>query len=332
MHFQIFSAVRSFGGGERYLSLLVPALRERGHTVEFVLRRDGAPEALRRLQDSRQSRQPTVRVFNGIGSLYRWGWLLPRRPASIYVHHSSLADDQGHWVKAALRPVALRHFGRHLRAVIRVCKASLPDGATACPIYTVFNGVEVDGGAGTRRAADEHFVIAMIGSLNANKNQEAAIRVLSQLPERFVLKLVGDGPALEQLRAYATATGVAHRVVWTGFTSDPLAELRTSHAVLILSRNEALPFSALEAMSVRAPVIAYRVGGLPELIVDGQNGLLVQRDDEPGVKRALLHLSENEEQRRRYGDSGVATLMAGFSVATMTDGFEAVARRVLECH
>jgi glycosyltransferase involved in cell wall biosynthesis len=330
MKFRIFSAARSFGGGERYLSVLIPALRKRDHSVELVLPKSGAPRELRLLiEPIPDSNQPTIQVFNGIGSLYRQSWTISKRSAAIFVHHSSLTDDQSNRLKAALRPALLRFFGRKLSAIIRVCRSAMPDGAAPCPIYTVFNGVETRASERAERRPGDRFVIAMLGTLNANKNQAAAIRILASLPEMFVLKLIGDGPAAHELRDYASALGVAGRVTWTGFTSDPLSEMKTCHVALVLSKNEALPFSALEAMSLGVPVIAYRVGGLPELIIHDRNGIVVDAGQEDMVRLSLLRLGNDEAARRLLADSAVARIRSDFSVSAMTEGFEAVARSVM---
>lgn len=333
MKFRIYSAVQSFGGGERYLSLLVPALRERGHSVELILHRTASPPQLRKLVESRASNQrdPAVILFNGIGSLYRWGARDIGAPVSLYVHHSSIDDDQGSYAKRVVRPWLLRGLSLRLQAIIRVCNSALPGKIGKCPVYTVYNGVYPRNVGTLRREPHDDFVIGMLGTLNENKNQRAGIRILSELPNGFRLKVIGTGPLANDLRECADCSGVTGRVQFVGFVEDPLSEIGSCHAALLLSRNEAMPFSALEAMSVGVPVISYRVGGIPELIEHRGNGMITEHGDERSAGRFLLELSENEDFRHTLGIRAHATVSTRFNVSNMVDGLlEAVSRALTE--
>jgi len=322
VNFLFCSAAREFGGGERFLSLLVPELRRLGHSAALRLQ-SNAPSALIALQEPQDSGSaPHVVVFNGIGALYRWGPVLGTRfQASIYVHHTSLHDDQGPRWKARLRPLLLHVFSLNVGTIVRVCRASLADDFGGRRIVTVYNGVPVQAQHSPVRGADEPFVLAMIGSVNANKNQAAALQLLAMLPPAFHLKLIGGGPKFEELKISAQTLGVSERVQWTGFTKVPLDHLGACHCLLVLSKNEAFPFSALEALSVGVPVVSYDVGGLPELLGDGVGGVLVAAGQLASVRLAVLRLFEDEASRFAMATAGREKIAREFSLNTMATGF-----------
>lgn len=323
MNFLFYSAANSFGGGEKYLSLIIPALRSRGHRADLVLREVGAPKALMDLRDPEFLPGPdTIAVFNGIGSLYKWS--LTRRSrykVKIFIQHSSLSDDQSGTLKYFLRPILFCIFSRSIRTIIRVCRSSFPDRATNKNIVTIYNGVPVNDYKYNTRNSSDPFVIAMIGSVNKNKNQKAALDILKLLPRDCFLKIIGDGPDLNSLQAYAQNLGVSTRVKWTGFVSDSTTELRDCHVVLILSNNEAFPFAALEAMSMGLPVVSYDIGGLPELITNNHNGFLVPHGDLDGIHEAVRNICQNEGMRKHISWNAHSTIANHFSLDHMVDKF-----------
>lgn len=328
MNFRIFSAVDSFGGGERYLTLLIPELRRRNHSVDLVLA-ERAPQELRELMGGHaiRTKGPTVALYNGIGALYRWGWRISRAETHVYVSHSIIEDNQQSGVRRKLRPWLVRILSMRLNAIVRVCDMAVPTGLGFCPIHTVHNGVPRAAVSAVRRSGDKDFVVAMVGAINENKNQRAAIRILAGLPAGFRLRLIGAGPLLEELRLYASELGVEEAVSFEGHARDPVEYLKECHALLVLSKVEALPFAALEAMSAGVPVISYRIGGLPELISDGDTGLLVDRDDEAAVARLLLRLRNDENYRYHLSLGALEAVTSRFTIEAMVDGLLEVVRR-----
>ncbi|MBM0106164.1 glycosyltransferase family 4 protein [Steroidobacter sp. S1-65] len=329
MKFCFYSTAATFGGGERYLALLIPELRRRGHEVELVTLKHGAPEELRSLQlPVSHSAGPVIRVFNGAGTLFRWGLRPGMQGPSIMVHHSSIGDDQTIAIKRWLRPLLLKLFLLRVDLLVRVCRSSLPDGFTSRPIVTVYNGVApIEHAQPTPRHAGARFNLAMVGTVNENKNQRAAIDLLARLPDLFHLKIVGDGPAASELKVHAQRLGLDQRITWTGFTRDPARELHDCHALLMLSRNEALPFAALECMALAIPVVCYAVGGLTELVIDGHNGALVPKGNLDEIRARLLQLADDDASRLALARNALTTIRGRFSVDTMTTHFIEAAER-----
>jgi len=319
MNILFYSVAEEFGGGERFLTLLVPALRARGYEAFVVCNSSNPPAALQVLSDTSVTASvDDVVVLNGVGALYRWGKRLPKSAASVFVQHSLLSDDQSPDLRRWLRPLLMKVFAGNITAVVRVCRAAMPD--TMFPhTDTIHNGVAYDRALIPLRRTGEILRLAMLGAVNENKNQLKALRSLLELPQHIHLRIIGDGPLRHKLTAFAQLHDVSSRVEWVGFKEDPLTDLRQCHALLVLSRNEALPFSALEAMACGVPVISTKVGGLPELICDGSNGFLIDPTDDGALIDRVLRLDDDEELRYGMALNARESIRRSFTVEIMTD-------------
>jgi len=151
----------------------------------------------------------------------------------------------------------------------------------------------------------------------------AAALLQHSLPRaRFVL--AGEGPLLETIRASAT-----ENVNLPGFVSDR-AEFFASLDVFIMpSRSEAWGMAALEAMAHGVPVIANDIGGLAELVEDGNGGWLVRPGDPAALARAITYAATNPDRLREQGEKARERARL-FSVARMVEQTEAFYRRLVE--
>ncbi len=182
-------------------------------------------------------------------------------------------------------------------------------------VRIVWNGVDVN--EFRRRPAREDIrrtlglpeaspVVAIVASLYALKAHEvflrAAARVLESCPAaRFLI--VGEGPEREKLERAAGEMKIAGAVHFLGRRRD-VADLLTIIDVNVLSSLwEAAPISALEAMACEIPTVATRVGALPEMIVDGETGFLLDVGDHEGLARAIVRLIDDPELRAQMGRS-----------------------------
>src|SRR5690606_11331326 len=122
--------------------------------------------------------------------------------------------------------------------------------------------------------------------ISPEKGHEALIRampdVLQRVP-RTVILVVGDGPLRTACEKRAAAMGLAHAVRFAGHRSDMPEVLAAVDVVAVPSSSEGFPYAALEAMAARRPVVAFDVGGLPEIICSGRDGLLVRAGDVGGL-------------------------------------------------
>jgi len=126
---------------------------------------------------------------------------------------------------------------------------------------------------------------------------EIFARVRKAVPARLLM--VGDGPDLHDAVGLARSLGVADDVEFLGEQDQVVPILSVSDVFLLPSSQESFGLAALEAMSCEVPVVASRIGGLPELIDDGVNGFLHVPDDLDGMARSAIRLSTDEDLHRR---------------------------------
>jgi glycosyltransferase involved in cell wall biosynthesis len=118
---------------------------------------------------------------------------------------------------------------------------------------------------------------------------------------------VGTGDQLPLYRRLAEELGIADHVTWTGAVEQPIAEgvfAAASVCCLMSQWEEAFGIVIVEAMASGKPVVATRVGGIPELVEDGRTGFLVARDDVPAMADRVIRLLQDDALRARLGREG----------------------------
>jgi glycosyltransferase involved in cell wall biosynthesis len=146
----------------------------------------------------------------------------------------------------------------------------------------------------------------------------------------LVLWIAGDGPARAELEARAAARGIAARVRFLGRRDDKADLLAACDVLVLPSRREGLGVAALEAMACARPVVASRVGGLADAVVDGQTGLLVPPEDPEALAAALLRLASDAALRAKLGAAGPARIAERFDASQMCDAYAQLYRELLE--
>ena len=135
---------------------------------------------------------------------------------------------------------------------------------------------------------------------------EAWREIASTIPQA-VLLLVGDGPLREALAERIRATGLDTSVRFLGYRSDVEAVLRAADLCVVPSRSEGFSLAALEAMATGLPVVATRVGGLPEVVRDGETGVLVEPDNPPALAKAVIRLLADATLRTALAAAALAS-------------------------
>ena len=143
------------------------------------------------------------------------------------------------------------------------------------------------------------------------------------------LWLVGDGPRLGAVRELAGRLLPEGRVKFLPPREDLRPLLHQASLLALSSKTEALPNVVLEAMAAGLPVVATRVGGVPELVVQGRTGWLVDPGDPPGLAKALSQVLTEPDRRRALGREGRERACQEFSLETMTHRYESVLERLL---
>jgi glycosyltransferase involved in cell wall biosynthesis len=173
------------------------------------------------------------------------------------------------------------------------------------------------------------FLAGVVARLEPEKGHrflvEAWPSVVASAPDAW-LAIIGEGSLGEELRALVAALPVAarERIVFTGRRDDISAVTADLSAAVLPSLREAQGISILEAMARRRPVVASCVGGIPEVITSGVDGLLVPPADPTALAQALVSLELSPSLLERIGEAGYATVAARFSIDAQVRRIEAL--------
>ncbi|MTB86721.1 glycosyltransferase [Nocardioides sp. zg-578] len=165
--------------------------------------------------------------------------------------------------------------------------------------------------------------VVWTGVLGGVKRIGLLLDALAAVPAARAL-VVGDGPDRALVERRAAEPGLAGRVELTGWLADPAPAYARGHLLALTSAAENLPLSVLQAMSCGLPVVATAVGGVPEVVRDGVDGLLAPADDPAALIAALAALVEDDARRERAGRSARTRVEESFSLARCVDGLERV--------
>jgi L-malate glycosyltransferase len=315
----IYNHSSVLGGQERYLKNLADVLLSKKILVEFM----GTPRGLISHRNGlRNEGAFKIELLNGNRALYKRGWRHGAHNIRVYVQHSHIHDGQSHPAKRWFRKILLRLFLSRMDIVVRVCNDALPDFYAPGKIHTIYNGVSIPNCVEFTRDS-RSFTILMVGSVNDNKNQILALRLLVEQADLRLI-VVGDGPRLKEWQQWACDAGVDSRVSWTGFVDAPEQYYGQADALLLLSEFEAFPYVMLEAMAHALPVVATRVGGVPEAITHEKDGLLLPRRDLNALSEAVSRLKNNREWAQQLGQQARRTVSERFTVEKMTDNLLAL--------
>ncbi|HVZ48426.1 MAG TPA: glycosyltransferase, partial [Gemmatimonadaceae bacterium] len=179
-------------------------------------------------------------------------------------------------------------------------------------------------GAGTRAPR-----MLFVGRLNAQKGIRDLVEALPHV-HGVALDVVGDGPDRAAVEQLAAARGVSGRIRWHGaLPQTAVAPLyREAALVAVPSREEGLGLVAVEALLSGTPVVAYRSGGLTDLITHEETGLLVEPGDVDAFGNALVALVSDPLRARRMGEQGRSRMVARFSPAAAAEAYASLYRRV----
>jgi glycosyltransferase involved in cell wall biosynthesis len=172
--------------------------------------------------------------------------------------------------------------------------------------------------------------LGFAGRLMAAKALGVALTAIAEVPE-VSLVVVGDGPDREELERRAAELGLDGRVRFVGSRSrdDVLRTLYAADAALLSSRWENFPHLVVEALAVGTPVIATSVGGVPEVVHDGENGLLVPAGDADALAAAIRRIVDEPGLRDRLA-AAAAPSVAGLTPAVLLGRVEEELRKAVE--
>ncbi len=349
-----------WGGQEHRVLAEMRGLAARGHTVTLVTRpscrlREEARRAglnvvelpLRRAADLGSIaalrgflKSTAVDVVNTHSGIDTWVGSLAARwagtPVLLRTRHLNLPLKR-HWLNFVhYLPDRIITCGEAMRAQLIEM-----DGFPAKQLVSIPTGIDFDQfqpkrARGAVRAslglAEADFVILMVGIIRSVKGHEIALqafqKVAPKLP-RARLVLAGDGPRRANTEQLSRDLGLGDRVHFLGFRGDVADLMAAADVLLLTSKSEGVPQVVTQALGLGMPVVATRVGGVPELITHEQSGWLVPPEDPAATAAALERLAREPELARRLGQAGRAHVWARYSLPAMLDQMERLCRTLL---
>jgi glycosyltransferase involved in cell wall biosynthesis len=156
-----------------------------------------------------------------------------------------------------------------------------------------------------------------------------AFRLLRANGVDACLCMVGDGPDRERLERRASELGVIRDTLFLGYQDDVAPYYGAFDALVLPSANEGTPVSVIEALAAETPVVATRVGGVPDVVRDGEEGYLVETGATDELADRLTRLARDPELRRRLGESGRRRVLSRYAVERLIEDVDRLYRELL---
>jgi glycosyltransferase involved in cell wall biosynthesis len=179
----------------------------------------------------------------------------------------------------------------------------------------------------------ERFAVGWVGRMTGVKRTDDVVRAFAALRARGVdacLCIVGDGPDRDQVERRAHELGVIRDCLFLGYQEDVARFFAVFDAFVLSSVNEGTPVVAIEALAAARPVVATRVGGVPDVVTDGVDGFLVEPGDVEALAERLERLATDPELRRTMGEAGRARVLPRYAVSRLIDDIDRLYRSLLE--
>lgn len=259
-------------------------------------------------------------------------FLITRRPMILHFHGAAFLaeyDRRG----AGLKRITRWFFGRFK---LVICLSPEIESAfrerSSNRTVVLQNAVAIPDLAVPRRAADAPLALLFMGQIGDRKGVFDVLKALSRIsPDvRYTLTVCGGGD-VDRLTAEIRRADMTARVALSGWLSgeDKSAAIAGAHALVLTSYAEGMPMALLEAMSFGLPAITSPVGGIPDVVTDGANGLLVAPGDSAAIAAAIEALYRSEETRARLGEAARRTIVERYDVARHVEALRAIYLQVL---
>ena len=256
--------------------------------------------------------------------------------------HGFIRTDANLTLYARLDLFLLRYFRRVIAVSGQMRDDLLARGLKAERVVAVQNAVELPREStvhSVRRDArarlsigDDEFVWGYVGRLSQEKGVRHlldAVQLQTPAAGPWRLLIVGDGPQRAELEVSVRSAGLAERISFTGFQADTSSWYAAMDGFVLPSLTEGTPMALLEAMAHRLPVVASEVGGVPAVVSNRVNGLLVPSADPAALSAALREISENTVLRRALAQAAFQTVRDGFDVRTWAERVRGVYEQAL---
>jgi glycosyltransferase involved in cell wall biosynthesis len=175
-------------------------------------------------------------------------------------------------------------------------------------------------------------VIVNVGILRSVKGHEVTFNAVKMVVEsvpaaKFLI--VGDGPRKEALEKAVRDLGISEYVIFTGYVEDIPEVYSISDVAVLSSWSEGLPQSLLQAMAAGVPVVATKVGGVPEVVINEKTGLLIEPGDHKALAKCIIKILNNRDFSLKIAESAKDHIMKEHSVTHMIDKIETLYKNLL---
>jgi glycosyltransferase involved in cell wall biosynthesis len=270
-----------------------------------------------------------------------------RPPIVVHTFH-------GHVLRGYFGPFRSRAFGLLERWLARATTALVAvspevrddlvrlDVAPREKFTVVRLGIQLDERVADQNGRDETrrvlgiapacFTVGWIGRMTGVKRTSDVLLAFKRLREQGVdacLCMVGDGPERDALEHRAHDLGIMKRTLFLGYQEDVAPFYAAFDAMILPSGNEGTPVSAIESLAAGRPVVATRVGGVPDVVRDGEDGYLVEPGAVDELADRLARLAGDAELRRRMGEAGRSRVLPRYSVDRLVDDVDRLYRTLL---
>lgn len=289
-----------------------------------------------------------VKVFNPdivhahstkAGLATRFTCFVLRKPVLFTVHGWAFTEGRNIWercltafaeylaAKVTSKIICVSEYDRQLALRFKIAKPErlvvIHNGLDPRPFFTA------DGNFFRQRLGLERLpVITFVGRIAPQKDLFTLFKAMKVLSEG-VLLVVGEGELRPWVERYIRENDLMERVRFLGARSDVPQILAASDIFVLSSRWEGLPYTIIEAMMARLPVVATHVGGVPELVEDGVTGFLVPPKDPRALAEAIQKLLDDPDLRNKMGRAGQEKALREFTLDRMLRETERVYEEVL---
>jgi len=189
---------------------------------------------------------------------------------------------------------------------------------------------------GTRRllgVADDRFVVGWIGRMTGVKRPDDVLRAFKLVRDHGIdacLCMVGDGPERDRVEQLAHQLGIVRHCLFPGYQEEISPFFGAFDVFMLPSANEGTPVTAIEALASGCPVVATRVGGVPDVVRDGEDGFLVEPGDVLALADRIVRLAADPSLRGRLGAAGRERVVPRYGVGRLIGDVDGLYRELLE--
>lgn len=328
------------------LDTLGEQLRAEGFPVEVLNRRPGldARAAFRLARLLRREGVGLVHAHQYTPFFYallaRW---LGRRVPVLFTEHGRHFPDYPRRKRMLANRLLLGRRDRVVGVGESVRQAVIAnEGIPAERVGVIYNGIDLEPFARAGRdreaarremgAGPDDLVLIQVARLDYLKDHATAIRMLERVAARRPdarLVLVGEGPERGKIEDEVRRRGMTERVRLLGLRTDVARLVAAADVLLLTSISEGIPLTLIEAMAAGLPVVSTRVGGVGEVVAEGETGLLAPAGDDAALAEHVLQLADDRERRVRMGERGRQRAREMFSESQMHAGYRRLYEELL---